>query len=72
MRLLSIEDPVFPELLPASRDAMAPSYPEVATGFERHLVAGHAPRRRRSASSLRAGTTCSTRRYETKSRGSGV
>jgi alanyl-tRNA synthetase len=35
MRLLGVEDPVFPELLPASRDAMAPSYPEVATGFER-------------------------------------
>ena len=35
MRLLGVDDPVFPELLPASRDAMAPSYPEVATGFER-------------------------------------
>jgi alanyl-tRNA synthetase len=30
-----VEDPVLPELLPISRDAMAPSYPEVASGFER-------------------------------------
>ena len=35
MRLLGVEDPVFPELLPVSRDAMSPSYPELATGFER-------------------------------------
>jgi len=35
MRLLGVDEPVLPELLPASRDAMAPSYPEVASGFGR-------------------------------------
>ena len=35
MRLLGVEDPVFPELLPVSRDAMSPSYPEVASDFSR-------------------------------------
>ena len=35
MRLLGYEDPVLPELLPLSRDAMAPSYPELASGFGR-------------------------------------
>ncbi|MGI8723519.1 MAG: alanine--tRNA ligase, partial [Geodermatophilaceae bacterium] len=35
MRLLGYEDPALPELLPVSRDCMAPSYPELATDFER-------------------------------------
>src|SRR3954453_6525987 len=35
MRLLSKEDPVLPELFPVARDCMAPSYPELATDFER-------------------------------------
>ncbi len=35
MRLLGVEEPTFSELFPASRDAMAAAYPEVATDFER-------------------------------------
>ncbi len=35
MRLLGVEEPTFAELFPASRDAMAAAYPEVATDFER-------------------------------------
>ena len=35
MRLLGVHEPVLPELLPVSRDLMAPSYPEVATDFDR-------------------------------------
>ncbi len=35
MRLLGVSEPVLPVLLPVSRDAMAESYPELATDFER-------------------------------------
>jgi alanyl-tRNA synthetase len=35
MRLLGVEEPVMPHLLPVARDCMAPSYPELATDFER-------------------------------------
>ncbi|MFO7243699.1 MAG: alanine--tRNA ligase [Actinomycetes bacterium] len=35
MRLLGVEDAVMPELLTTSRDAMSPSYPELATEFDR-------------------------------------
>ena len=35
MRLLGVNDPVLPELLPISRDLMAESYPEVATDWAR-------------------------------------
>ena len=35
MRLLGVDDPSLPSLLPVSRDAMSPSYPELATDFER-------------------------------------
>jgi alanyl-tRNA synthetase len=35
MRLLGFEDPSLPLLLPIARDCMAPSYPEVATDFQR-------------------------------------
>jgi len=35
MRQLSYEEPALPELLPISRDCMAPSYPELASDFER-------------------------------------
>ncbi len=35
MRLLGVGDPSLPMLLPVSRDAMAPSYPEVAAEFDR-------------------------------------
>jgi alanyl-tRNA synthetase len=35
MRLLGVEDPVMPELLPVSRDKMALSYPELDSDWER-------------------------------------
>jgi alanyl-tRNA synthetase len=35
MRLLGVESATFPELFPASRDAMKAAYPEVETDFER-------------------------------------
>jgi alanyl-tRNA synthetase len=35
MRLLGVTEPVFPELLPVSRDLMAESYPEVAADWGR-------------------------------------
>ncbi|MFC8733953.1 alanine--tRNA ligase [Luteimicrobium sp. NPDC057192] len=35
MRLLGVDEPSLPSLLPVSRDAMSPSYPELATDFER-------------------------------------
>ncbi|ERK72164.1 alanine--tRNA ligase, partial [Leifsonia aquatica ATCC 14665] len=35
MRLLGVEAATFPELFPASRDAMKAAYPEVATEFDR-------------------------------------
>ena len=35
MRLLGVEDVALPTLLPLSKDAMSPSYPELATNFER-------------------------------------
>lgn len=35
MRLLGVEDLALPTLLPLSKDAMSPSYPELATNFER-------------------------------------
>jgi alanyl-tRNA synthetase len=42
MRLLGYEDPALPELLPVSRDAMSPSYPEVAAQFERISTVAYA------------------------------
>jgi alanyl-tRNA synthetase len=35
MRLLGVDEPVLPELLPVSRDRMAASYPELASDFSR-------------------------------------
>ncbi|GGK87773.1 alanine--tRNA ligase [Curtobacterium luteum] len=35
MRLLGVEGATFPELFPASRDAMKDAYPEVAEGYDR-------------------------------------
>ena len=35
MRLLGVDEPVFPELFTASRDAMATAYPEVQTDYAR-------------------------------------
>ena len=35
MRLLGVDEPALPHLLPVSRDAMGASYPELVTGFDR-------------------------------------
>src|SRR4051794_5576895 len=35
MKLLGVDEATLPELLPVSRDAMSPSYPELATDFAR-------------------------------------
>ncbi|KAB1661864.1 alanine--tRNA ligase [Pseudoclavibacter sp. CFCC 13796] len=35
MRLMGVDRPVMPDLLPVSKDAMKASYPELETGFER-------------------------------------
>ena len=56
MRLLGVEDPVLPELLPISRDAMAPSYPELVTGFPRIAALAYAEEET-FRQTLRAGTT---------------
>ena len=56
MRLLGVDDPVLPELLPISRDAMAPSYPELATGFGRISSLAYAEEET-FRQTLRAGTT---------------
>jgi len=42
MRLLGFADPALPELLPVARDCMAPSYPELATDFDRIAMIGYA------------------------------
>jgi alanyl-tRNA synthetase len=42
MRLLGVDEPVLPELLTVSRDAMSPSYPEIASGFERISTVAYA------------------------------
>jgi alanyl-tRNA synthetase len=56
MRLLGYEDPAFPELFPVARDCMAPSYPEVATGFDRIAQYAYAEEEA-FRQTLRAGTT---------------
>jgi alanyl-tRNA synthetase len=56
MRLLGVEQPVLPELLPVSRDAMAPSYPELVTGFGRISSLAYAEEET-FRQTLRAGTT---------------
>ncbi|MGI8531316.1 MAG: alanine--tRNA ligase, partial [Geodermatophilaceae bacterium] len=56
MRLLGYEDPAFPVLFPASRDAMAPSYPEIATDYGR--IASYAYAEEEAfGQTLRQGTT---------------
>jgi alanyl-tRNA synthetase len=56
MRLLGWHGPAFPELLPVARDCMAPSYPEVASDFDR--IATYAYGEEEAfQSTLRAGTT---------------
>lgn len=42
MRLLGVEDPVLPELLPVSRDLMSASYPDVDTQWDRVIGAATA------------------------------
>jgi len=42
MRLLGFNDPALPELLPVARDCMAPSYPELATDYDRIAMIGYA------------------------------
>ncbi|MFL6164617.1 MAG: alanine--tRNA ligase [Jatrophihabitantaceae bacterium] len=42
MRLLGYPDRALPELLPVARDCMAPSYPELATDFDRIAMIGYA------------------------------
>src|SRR3954470_9294404 len=56
MKLLGVEDASLPELLPVSRDAMSPSYPELATDFGRISAVAYAEEEafRRT---LTAGTT---------------
>jgi alanyl-tRNA synthetase len=56
MRLLGWQDRALPELLPVARDCMSPSYPELATDFER--ISGYAYAEEDTfLSTLRAGTT---------------
>ncbi|GLZ01585.1 alanine--tRNA ligase [Actinoplanes sp. NBRC 103695] len=56
IRLLGFEDKALPELLPVARDCMAPSYPEVAAGFDR--IADQAYGEEETfLSTLKAGTT---------------
>ncbi|HEX4699975.1 MAG TPA: alanine--tRNA ligase, partial [Actinomycetes bacterium] len=69
MRLLGVDEPVMTELLPLSRDAMAPSYPEVAREFGRisTVVMNEEEAFRQT---LRAGTTIlDTAVRETKATG---
>jgi alanyl-tRNA synthetase len=56
MRLLGFEGRALPELLPVSRDCMAPSYPELASDFERISTYAYAEEEA-FLSTLRAGTT---------------
>jgi alanyl-tRNA synthetase len=56
VRLLGHGGPVLPELLPVSRDAMALSYPEVATDFGRISTYAYGEEEA-FAQTLRAGTT---------------
>jgi alanyl-tRNA synthetase len=56
MRLLGYEDPSFPELFPVARDCMAPSYPALASGFERISRYAYAEEEA-FRHTLRAGTT---------------
>ncbi len=56
MRLLGVEDPVIPELITLSKDAMAPSYPELASDFARISTIATAEEET-FRGTLRAGTT---------------
>ncbi len=56
IRLLGYDDPALPQLLPVARDSMAPSYPELASDFERISTYAYAEEEAFRAT-LRAGTT---------------
>jgi len=56
MRLLGYEDRSFPELFTVARDAMSPSYPELATDYDRISQYAYAEEEAFRAT-LRAGTT---------------
>jgi alanyl-tRNA synthetase len=56
IRLLGYQDVALPELLPVARDCMAPSYPELATDFERISTYAYAEEEA-FLGTLRAGTT---------------
>ncbi|GAA0809446.1 alanine--tRNA ligase [Spirilliplanes yamanashiensis] len=56
MRLLGWQDRALPELLPIARDCMAPSYPELATDFDRISTYAYAEEDQ-FLGTLRAGTT---------------
>jgi len=56
MRLLGVQEPVLPHLLPVSRDCMSPSYPELASDFERISTYAYAEEEA-FLQTLRAGTT---------------
>ncbi|MEU6024663.1 alanine--tRNA ligase [Micromonospora sp. NPDC047134] len=69
VRLLGWQDRALPELLPVARDCMAPSYPELATDFDRISAYAYAEEDAFLAT-LRAGTTIlDTAITETKSAG---
>ena len=69
VRLLGHNGPALPELLPVSRDAMAPSYPEVASDFARISTYAYAEEDA-FAQTLRAGTAIlDTAVRETKAAG---
>ena len=56
MRLLGVDEPVIPELISLSKDAMAPSYPEIASEFGR-IAAVASAEEEAFRQTLRAGTT---------------
>ena len=55
MRLLGVEDPVLPELLPISKDVMSKSYPELAADWQRISTIAYAEEEA-FRQTLRAGT----------------
>ena len=56
MRLLGVDTPALPELLPVSKDVMAKSYPELETGFGRIAALAYAEEEV-FRQTLRSGTT---------------
>ncbi|MBA3252538.1 MAG: alanine--tRNA ligase [Geodermatophilaceae bacterium] len=69
MRLLGYGDPAFPVLFPVSRDAMAPSYPELVTDYDRIAQYAYAEEEA-FGHTLRQGTTIlDTAVRETKAAG---